>query len=471
MTALALALGSYRSGGRARALAIAACTAVVTGLLLVAVSVVGYTAVDGVEETMADGSTVFIGYGGDVANLLWDRGVRPGYFFALLLICLVPLTLLQQVVRLGTAARERRLAALRLAGATPRQVRAIGAWEVGLPALAGGVLGLPVHLVLRTLFGADATLSWVGDRDVARELRMVPSASPTWWQVLLVVLAVGLLGVLTGALASRKVVVSPLGVSRGARRTPPRGWLPGLLLAVGIFLAGPVYLPFFETSWAQLGLMIGITLLVLGVLTSAPWVAYRAGRVLAGRTSSPALLLASRWLVTDARAAGRAAAAIGVIALVSGGASSLMADLLMNARSNGHGVEAMYSVPMALIYAVLLVALVVATFALVVHGVESLTDRRRSLASLAAEGVPLEVLERAVRWEVALAAVPTSVLALVGAGLVSAVTLFGDPVVLVVDLALRAATLALIWLALLASTRLVRPWLRRAVDPANLRTT
>ena len=78
VTTLALALGSYRSGGRARASAIAACTAVVTGLLLVAVSVVGYTAVDGVEQTMPGGSTVFIGYGGDVANLLWDRGVRPG---------------------------------------------------------------------------------------------------------------------------------------------------------------------------------------------------------------------------------------------------------------------------------------------------------------------------------------------------------------------------------------------------------
>lgn len=471
MTALALALGSYRSDGRARALAIAACTAVVTGLLLVAASVVGYTGVDGVARTMPDGSTVVIGYGGDVANLLWDRGVRPGYFFALLLICLVPLTLLQQVVRLGAAARERRLAALRLAGATPGQVRAIGAWEVGLPALAGGVLGLPVHLTLRTLFGADATLSWVGDPDVARELRMVPADSPPWWQVLLVVVAVGLLGVLTGALASRTMVVSPLGVSRGTGRTPPRGWLPGLLVALGILLVGPVYLPFFEQWWAELGLMAGILLLVLGVLTSAPWVAYRSGRALAGRTSSPSLLLASRWLVMDARAAGRAAAAIGVIALVAGGASGLVAELLVNARGAGNGVDAMYSVPMALVYFVLLVALVVATFALVVHGVESLTDRRRSLASLSAEGVPLDVLARAVRWEVALAAVPVSVLALIGGGLVGAVTLFGDPVVLLVDLALRTATLGLIWLALLASTRLVRPWLRRAVDPVNLRTT
>ena len=129
----------------------------------------------------------------------------------------------------------------------------------------------------------------------------------------------------------------------------------------------------------------------------------------------------------DARAAGRAAAAIGVIALVAGGASSLMADLLVDARRNGHGVEAMYSVPMALVYAVLLVALVVATFA-ARRPRRRVPDRpARSLASLAAEGVPLEVLERAVRWEVALAAVPTSVLALIGAGARRSGDVFGIP--------------------------------------------
>ena len=471
MTELVLALGSFRSGGRARALAVTACTAVVAGVLLVAVAVTQYTAVDGVSTTMPDGSTVVLGYGGDVANLLWDRGVRPGYFFALLLVCLVPLTLLQQVVRLGTAARERRLAALRLAGATPGQVRITGAWEVGLPALTGGVLGWPVYLALQSLFGTAAAMTWVGDPQVARELRLIPSDAPAWWHVLLVIIAVGLLGVLAGALASRKVIVSPLGVTRGARRPPPRGWLPGTLLASGIVLTGPVYAPFFEKGWAELGLMVGIALLVLGVLTAAPWVAYRAARALAGRASSPALLLASRWLVMDARAAGRAAAAIGVIALVSGGASSMVAGLIGDARDNDHGVDAIYSVPMALVLAVVLVALVVATFSLVVHGVESLTDRRRSLSSLAAEGVSLEVLERAVRWEVGLAALPTSVIALTGVGLFGSLTLLGDPLVMVLHIALSAVALILIWLSLLASTRLVRPWLRHAVDPVNLRTT
>ncbi|MDR7253539.1 hypothetical protein J2X46_002529 [Nocardioides sp. BE266] len=469
MIELDLALGSFRGGGRARALAIGACTAVVTGLLLVAVTVAQYASAD--VRVMPDGTVVYLSSGGNVANLLRDGGVRPGYAFALLLICLVPLTLLQQVVRLGTAARERRLAALRLAGATPHQVRTVGAWEVGLPAVLGAVLGWPVYLALRALFGVSADTSWAGDMDVARELRMVPGDSPAWWQVVLVVLAVGLLGVLAGALASRTVVVSPLGVARGARRTPPRGWVPAVFVAAGLFLCGPVYVPFFEAWWAQLGGMVGIALLVLGLLSAAPWLAFRVGGALAGRTSSPSLLLASRWLVTDARAAGRAAAAIGVIALVSGGASSLLADLLRTSRSSDHGIDAMYSVPVALVFAVVLVALVVATFSLVVHGVESLTDRRRSLSSLAAEGVPVTVLENALRWEVGLAALPTSVLALVGVGVFGSLAMTGDFGAVVVQVGLSALTLALVWLALVASTRLVRPWLRRAADPANLRTT
>ena len=471
MTALVLALGSFRSGGRARTIAVAACTAVVTGLLLVAVAVAQYAAVDGVAETMPGGSTAFVGYGGDVANLLWDRGVRPGYFFALLLICLVPLTLLQQVVRLGTAARERRLAALRLAGATPRQVRAIGAWEVGLPALVGAVLGVPVHLALRALFGTSATLSWIGDPSVARELRLVPQDSPAWWQTALVVVAVGLLGVLVGALASRHVAASPLGVSRGGRRTAPRGWPSALLVVLAIVLTALAYVPSFRSRWTDLGLMVGIAALVLGVLTAAPWVAYRAGRALARRTSSPSLLLASRWLVMDARAAGRAAAAIGVIALVSGGASAFVASLVLDARANGHGVDAIYAVPAALVFMVLVGALVVTTFALVVHGVESLTDRRRSLSSLVAEGVPREVIERAVRWEVALAAVPVSVVALAGVGLLGSALLLGDPRALALHGALSVLALGLIGLSLVTSTRLVRPWLTRATDPVNLRTT
>lgn len=92
---------------------VALCTALVSVLLLVAVTVLQLRPVDVQQEPLA--------------NTVADAGVRCGYVFGLLLICIAPLTLLRQVVRLGTAEREQRLAALRLAGATPADVRRWGA--------------------------------------------------------------------------------------------------------------------------------------------------------------------------------------------------------------------------------------------------------------------------------------------------------------------------------------------------------
>ena len=53
--------------------------------------------------------------------------------------------------------------------------------------------------------------------------------------------------------------------------------------------------------------------LVLGLLALAPWVAYRIGRAVAARSSTVAFLIAGRRLATDARPAGRAAAALGAV--------------------------------------------------------------------------------------------------------------------------------------------------------------
>ncbi len=220
-------MGSFlRGGGGPRALLIAACTALVSGLLLVALTVILYGLSPSPEREQ-------------VSDLVADGGVRGGYVFALLLICVAPLALLRQVVRLGTATREQRLAALRLAGATPGEVRRLGALEVGLPALVGGLLGYVVFGVLAWLFGGTGggASGYVADSEVARQLRLVPvSVDPAWWQVLLVALGVALIGVLAGATASRSLLISPLGVSRRAPRSAPRPW--GALLLV---LAVPLF--------------------------------------------------------------------------------------------------------------------------------------------------------------------------------------------------------------------------------------
>ena len=101
MTGLAWTLA--RAGGLPRMLLVAACTAVVSGLLMVAVALL-------LLPPQPD-ELLF--------NLVADPGVRGGTAFGTVLLTLPALMLLNQAVRLGTAARERRLAALRLAGATP----------------------------------------------------------------------------------------------------------------------------------------------------------------------------------------------------------------------------------------------------------------------------------------------------------------------------------------------------------------
>jgi putative ABC transport system ATP-binding protein len=76
--------------------------------------------------------------------------------------------------------------------------------------------------------------------------------------------------------------------------------------------------------------LAGVLLVVLGAIALAPWVALRAGQRAARHTSDPATLIAAAHLVADPRPAGRAAAAIGAIGIVSGAAAVIEADVLFS---------------------------------------------------------------------------------------------------------------------------------------------
>jgi hypothetical protein len=447
-----------RAGGWPRTTLVVACTALVSGLLLVALTVVMF----GLSDARGRES---------VSGLLTDSSVRGGYVFALLLICVAPLALLRQAVRLGTATRERRLAALRLAGATPAEVRRLGALEVGVPALLGGLLGYLVFSILRVMLGGSAggDPGFGTDTGVARELRLVPvTVGPAWWHVLLVALAVALVGVLAGASTTRSMVISPLGVSRRAPRSAPRPW--GILL---MLVAIPLFVTGVRTGSDADDLYVlgSLTCLFLGLLALAPWVAYRAGRAVASRATTAPVLMAGRRLTSDARPAGRAAAAVGAIATVAGGGGALLADLpVTSGRGAGFGsVDPYYTVPVALAGVVLVAALLLIVFSMAVHGVESLIDHKRSVASLAALGASTQELERTQRWEVGLVALPMAVLGLlIGSG--PMVFLLGANRYAWIPLLVDVTTIVLAWLAVRGSTRLTRPWLVRAASPANLRT-
>lgn len=445
-----LALTLTRAGGWPRMLLLGSCTALVSALLLI---VITFARLPHHPDEM-------------LFDLVSNPGTRVGAAFATVLLTLPPLLLLYQAVRLGTAARDRRLAALRLAGATPAEVRRLGALEVGIPALAGSLAGIGLFWLLRLVQGDGATVdaSVLQDsRMYTSDLRLLPtSVAPQWWDASLVVIATTLAGVFVGARASRGVIVTPLGVSRRQASAPPRPW--GLLLLAAAVLIVPLALTVDSSSTAAALTIVGLA--VLGVVSLAPWAAYRAGRFVEFRTASPAVLLAARRLVADPRPAGRAAAAVGAIALVSGGGAAIAADLV--AADND---DSFYYISLALVAGALLVALLVAIGTLAVHSVESLLDRKRSVASLVALGMPLDQLESAQRWEARLVAMPMATAGVL-LGSLSLVVL-GDnvsPVALLVLLADVVITLGLVWLAIVAAVRMTRPWSVQAASAANLRT-
>ncbi len=116
------------------------------------------------------------------------------------------------MTRLGAAQREHRLAAIRLAGATPSQVRILAAVEAALAGGLGSVLGLGLFLVLRPF----AAVGVVGG------LRWYPQdLGPSLGMAVVLVLAVPLAAAAGAALSLRGVVTSPLGVARQARRRTP----------------------------------------------------------------------------------------------------------------------------------------------------------------------------------------------------------------------------------------------------------
>jgi FtsX-like permease family protein len=436
MPTVSVSLMLLRTAGRGRAVLVAGCTAVVSALLLVVVAIL--------RLPPRPREALF--------SLVADPGTRYGTTFAIVLLTVPPLLMLHQAVRLGSAARERRLASLRLAGATPEQVRLLAAMEVGLPSLAGGAIGIAGFAGLRRVLGGPGSTSPA----------LVPtSVAPTWWEGALVVVAVGAVGVLVGLATSGRVVVSPLGMVRRQPGRPPRPW--GALLLLAAAAMAPLVLVMPWDSQAS-GLVV-VGLAVFGMVTLAPWAALSAGRLVERRARSVPVLLAARRLVAEPRPAGRAAAALGGIALVAGGSASLTADLI-----SMRDADSFYFTSMALVGVGLFVALLPVVGSLAVYSAESLLEHRRSVASLSALGVTRADIVGSQRWEAGLTSLPVATIGvLLGAGALlplAAVTPLGWLVVLGTVI----ATPLLVWLSLCVAVLVTRPFVVRAADPANLRT-
>ncbi|MEU9064926.1 ABC transporter permease [Streptomyces sp. NPDC048430] len=387
-------------------------------------------------------------------GLLDQPGERGGVVLALVLLLVPVLGFLGQCARIGAVHCHRRMAGMRLAGATPAQVRRIAAVESAFACLAGSAAGFAAFAVFLAVAGhTPPPMAWAG--------------------FVVVVLAVPVVAAPVSVFALRHVVASPLDHVR--RTGPDRGRRAALvsLLAVGLIAtAALLHLSPAGRSVKPFALLVLGLVLLTGA--GAVWVsgAFAAfvGRRLTLRAQNPAVLIAASRLAQDPWAAARTHAALLLVTVVGVGFVGVRGVLLAALAEGDYRPAslAFYTTGIDLAGSAVLVALAISLCGLAVGTAESLATRRRGLAAQAAAGVPHRVLARAALLETALPLAPALLLAGAGGTVVylAYATLVGGPVPLLpllVPVVVYAACL------LAAATSL--PLLRRVSHPAELRFT
>ncbi|WP_405114688.1 ABC transporter permease [Micromonospora sp. NBC_01405] len=223
--------------------------------------------------------------------------------------------------RLAAARREQRFAAMRLVGATPRQITLISAVESTVAALAGTVVGFGLFLAFRP---GLAAIPFTGEPFFAADLSL------NVIDVVLVAVGIPLAAVVASWLALRRVQISPLGVSRRVTPKPPRAWrmIP--------LVAGLAELTYFigrrpDTTNGQLtAYLSGFLLILVGLMLAGPWLTMIGARVLAGRASRPATLIAGRRLADNPQAGFRSVGGLIVALFVASVATGTITTFVAN---------------------------------------------------------------------------------------------------------------------------------------------
>ena len=209
--------------------------------------------------------------------------------------------------RLSAARREQRFAAMRLVGATRRQVSVLAAVESTVAALLGVALGFGIFFLLRV---AVAGISFIGEPFFPAELTLSLA------DILLVAIGVPAAAAVAARLALHRVHISPLGVARRTTPKPPRAWRVLPLLAgfadLGYFVVnGKPVSPATQVK----AFVPGYLLIIVGLVIAGPWLTMVAAKTMARLANRPATLIAARRLADDPRAAFRAVSGL-VLALL-----------------------------------------------------------------------------------------------------------------------------------------------------------
>jgi predicted lysophospholipase L1 biosynthesis ABC-type transport system permease subunit len=318
-----------------------------------------------------------------------DRGTRGGSALVAALLVLPVTAFLYQSSRLAATDRDRRLSALRLAGATPSQVRRLGVLETTRTGVIGAAIGAVSYLLLQ----------WTG-----RRLLLGPGSGadvnvpPVFClaAIALVVLAAAVSGLLVG----RHVIATPLAVTVRAGRRTPR-WYAFPLVVPGLVLLHMV------RDVTDPRCVIGLALFAGGLLGSQSGLVALFARTAGRRARSAETLLAARALEADARPWGRTLSVVSLAVMLGSAAGWTEAEVVNDSRIT----ETFFLSSFVIVELVLLVTIAIAASALMVHQAEYLLEHGPVLAALQALGTPETTLRRVLIRQALIAATPLCAIA------------------------------------------------------------
>jgi FtsX-like permease family len=230
--------------------------------------------------------------------------------------------------RLATARREQRFAAMRLIGATPRQVSVASAMESTAAAVTGTALGFALFFLFRHLLAA---IPFTGAPFYPGDLSLGVV------EVLLVAFGVPAGAAAAALISLRRVRISPLGVTRRVTPPPPRPYrLIPLLVGLGEMAYFVGRRP--STTNGQVAAFLpGILLIMAGLVIAGPWLTMAASRVMARRASRPATLIAARRLADNPQGGFRAISGLVLALFVTSVAIGVITTIVANRGPDSDG--------------------------------------------------------------------------------------------------------------------------------------
>jgi hypothetical protein len=190
--------------------------------------------------------------------------------------------------RLSAARREQRFAALRLVGATPRQIAVISTAESTLATTVGTAIGFAIFALIRPLMAA---VPFTGSKFFADDLTL------SGVDVVAVAVGVPVAAAIAARLALRRVIISPLGVTRRVTpKAPSAARLLVPLLGIGELTYFAVAGRPATTGGQTVAFTFGVIVTLVGLVLAGPWLTMVGSGLLARRANRPAPLLAARRL-------------------------------------------------------------------------------------------------------------------------------------------------------------------------------